>query len=113
MHYDAVFHLDQGQAELDIAFSNITNYLGAFPNRDFRVVLLVNGPGIKLMGRDSPNCSRLQELSAMGLSVRVCNNALKHFGFSADWLCPCCVIVPAGIIELVDLQRQGFAYIKP
>ena len=113
MHYDIVFHLDQGQDELNIVLSNITNYLKALADEQFTAVLLVNGPAITLMVKDADNCAKLTALRDQGLDVRVCNNALTHFGIAPDDLCPCCRIVPAGVVELVDLQRQGFAYVKP
>lgn len=113
MHYDIVFHLDQGQDELNIAVSNIGNYLKALKDEQFTAVLLVNGPAIRLMTRDTENCSKLMALCDQGLSLRVCNNALTHFGIAPDALCPACQIVPAGVVELVDLQRQGYAYVKP
>ena len=113
MQYDVVFHLDQGQPELNIAISNITNYFKALPDEQFTAVLLVNGPGAQLMVKESPNCQKLQELCDKGLQLLVCNNAINHFGISPESLCPACRIVPAGIVELVDLQRKGFVYIKP
>ena len=113
MHYDIVFHLDQGQDELNIALSNITNTFKALPEEKFTLVLLVNGPAIKLMVKDTDNCARLLELCEKGLELRVCNNALTHFNIASETLCPACQIVPAGILELVNLQRQGYAYIKP
>jgi len=113
MHYDVVFHLDQGQDELNIALSNIANYFKALAEEHFSAVLLVNGPAIKLMVKDTDNCAKLTALCDQGLSLRVCNNALTHFGIAPAELCLCCRIVPAGVVELVDLQRQGFAYVKP
>ncbi|HML56600.1 MAG TPA: DsrE family protein [Solidesulfovibrio magneticus] len=113
MHYDIVFHLDKGQDELNIALSNIANYLKALADEKFTAVLLVNGPAITLMVKAADNCAKLAALGDLGLEVRVCNNALTHFGIAPADLCPCCRIVPAGVVELVDLQRQGFAYVKP
>ncbi|OLN24752.1 hypothetical protein DVDV_3961 [Desulfovibrio sp. DV] len=113
MHYDMVFHLDQGQDELNIALSNIANVFKALPDEKFTLVLLVNGPAIQLMVKDTDNCEKLLELCGQGLELRVCNNALTHFNIAPESLCPACRIVPAGILELVNLTRQGFAYIKP
>ncbi len=113
MHYDAVFHVDQDAVKLEMALTNITNYFEGLAHEQFTAVLLVNGPAIKLMGREDSRARQLADLAARGLSVRVCRNALRHFDLTPEWLNPVCHIVPAGIIELVDLQRQGFAYIKP
>lgn len=113
MHFDVVFHVDTDAAALGMALTNVANYLDALMHEAFTVVLLVNGPAITLMTADGATADRLGELAAKGLSVRVCQNALRHFGVTAAQLHPACAIVPAGVVELVDLQRQGFAYIKP
>jgi len=114
MHYDIVFHFDNGPAELNIAISNVRNYQKALEGVSFTCVLVVNGPGIRLMGADDPDFAEpLRELRGLGLDIRVCANAMRHFGLDAAWLSPACTVVPAGIVELVDLQRKGFAYVKP
>lgn len=113
MHFDVVFHFDQDAAQLEFVLSNITNYTNGLPNEDFTTVLVVNGPGITCMGRDGEHAARITTLAARGLSVRVCRNAMRHFDMPAESLHPACQVVPAGVIELVNLQRAGFAYIKP
>jgi len=113
MHYDVVFHVDEDEAKLEMALTNIRNYFSGLAKEKFTVVLLVNGPAIKLMGRQDSRAGQLADLAAQGLSVRVCQNAMNHFGLAPEWLNPVCRIVAAGVIELVELQRQGFASIKP
>lgn len=113
MNYDIVFHFDRDEAELKITISNISNYYKALPDAEISAVLVVNGPGIQWMGKDHPYAEPLRELSVLGLSIRVCQNALDHFNLTPAWLNPVCRIVPAGILEIVALQKQGYAYIKP
>lgn len=43
----------------------------------------------------------------------LCNNALNKFGIDREHLWNSASVVPAGVVELVRLQREGFAYIKP
>lgn len=113
MYYDIVFHFDKGIEDLKVTISNIKNYYTGLPKENFKAVLVVNGPGIKLMGKESSFSSDLKELHGKGLDIRVCNNAMIHFNLKSGWLNPVCRIVPAGLLELVDLQRKGFVYIKP
>lgn len=113
MHFDVVFHVDQDAAALNAALTNIANYLAALPHENFTAVLLVNGPAIRLMTADGEQAKALGELAAKGLRVRVCRNAMRHFDVAPEALLPVCEIVPAGVVELVDLQGKGYAYIKP
>lgn len=55
----------------------------------------------------------IQGLSAQGVRFQVCDNALKRFEVQPDSLIAECEIIPAGIVGLIELQNQGFAYIKP
>jgi intracellular sulfur oxidation DsrE/DsrF family protein len=113
LHYDIVFHFDKGEPELNIAISNMKNYFIALKNIKFSAVLVVNGSGIKLLRKDNEFAASLKELSDLGLGIRVCQNAINHFDVESTSLIPFCQIVPAGVLEIIDLQREGYAYLKP
>lgn len=113
MNDDIVFHFDHDPRALDIALSNIRNYVAFFPDTKPAVVLVVNGPGVLLLVRDGEYAEQIHAVSELGVSVRVCNNALTHYKILSERLCPECVVVPAGVVEIVRLQGKGFAYVKP
>ncbi|MDE5878854.1 MAG: DsrE family protein, partial [Desulfovibrio sp.] len=48
-----------------------------------------------------------------GVRFKICANALAENGIAHERLWPGCQVVPAGLVEVVRLQREGFAYIKP
>ena len=60
MHYDVVFHVDQDVAALTMALTNIDNYFAGLPGETFTVVLLVNGPAVRLMVRLNQGNSRVR-----------------------------------------------------
>ncbi len=113
MQYDILFHVDHTEADMNIAISNIANSLAALEGQACRLVMVVNGPAIKLMVKAGVHAAALQDLLGKGLNIRVCQNAMRKFDLDSEALIPGCRVVPAGIIELVNLQREGFAYIKP
>ena len=47
------------------------------------------------------------------MRVMLCANALADTKIDHARLWPGCSVVPAGLVEVVRLQREGFAYIKP
>ena len=55
----------------------------------------------------------MADLSKKGVSFLACKNALAAHNISLDALPPFVTVAPAGMVELVKLQTQGFAYIKP
>lgn len=113
MSYNVVFHVDLDDAKiLMLALSNIHNFYNAPQSKGAEIVLLGNGPAVKLFSKGNVP-EELAGLQAKGLSVRLCQNAINKFELTADLLEDGIAIVPAGIVELIDLQNKGFAYIKP
>lgn len=113
MSYDVVFHFDHDPKALKISFNNIKNYMAHFTGPKPAVSLVVNGPGVQLLLKDGEYAAQISEAHQLGAEIKVCNNALKSFDIAPEQLCPECVVVPAGIVELVELQNKGFRYIKP
>lgn len=113
MNYNIVFHVDLNDGGiLNVAISNITNYFTAIEGQKAEVVLLVNGPAINLFKKEAV-LPELYDLQKKGLQIRVCQNAVNKFSLSREMLMDGVEVVPAGIVELVRLQNEHFAYIKP
>ena len=115
MNYDIVLHVDADDPKtLMLAFANAANYKASLPGETFRMALVANGPSAKLFTSDHADLAeRGENLLEQGLSIRLCNNALNAFVPDRSRLWPGLEVVPAGIVEIVRLQREGFAYIKP
>ena len=112
--YDLVLHVDRADDSLALALHNYMNYFDALKDKSFLAVLVVNASGTTLLKADNGLIAdALERAIALGLSVRACGNALKSNGIRPDELHPQCKVVPAGIVEIVRLQNDGFAYIKP
>ena len=115
MYYDLIIHVDDNdKGRLNLAFSNAANYRAGLPGEEFRIVLVANGPAVQLFTRENREMEEVARgLMAEGLSIRLCNNALTKFHVSASDLWEGCEVVPAGVVEIVKLQREGFAYLRP
>ncbi len=116
MIYKAIFHVDQNEEPvMNLALNNVVNLLSAIPEQEHDLVVLFNGPGAKLVAWDDvvPFLERIKELVAKGVRFQVCRNAMVRFEISEDMVIDECEIIPAGIVALIDLQNDGFAYIKP
>jgi sugar/nucleoside kinase (ribokinase family) len=57
--------------------------------------------------------SAVSYLNKKGVKFVACNNALKGFNIKEDTLFDFVDIVPAGVMELVKKQSEGYLYIKP
>jgi intracellular sulfur oxidation DsrE/DsrF family protein len=60
----------------------------------------------------NPHDRVLRELLAHGVSVEVCNLTLRGKGWTADDLMPGVTVVHDAYTRLIDLQQQGYAYIR-
>lgn len=116
MAYKAVFHIDLEDDHLfKLGLGNITNTLAALDGTGGDFILLANGPGVRMLAGEKvkENLEQIKTLMAAGVRFQACNNALKKYDVKVTDLVVDVEIIPAGIIGLIDLQNDGFAYIKP
>ena len=106
MNYDLCLHIDSNDpAMLRLVLKNAANYIKGLPGEKFQLAVVANGPAVILFTDGHADLRELAApLLAQGVRVMLCANAR---------LWPGCSVVPAGLVEVVRLQREGFAYIKP
>ena len=114
MYYDVLFHVDTDVAMFTMALRNAGNYIDALGDQSYSVAIVVNGNAIELLKRaDCANAELISRLAVRGVSFYACQNAMREHEIRQDELISEAIIVPAGVVHLVKLQREGFAYIKP
>ncbi|WP_202320215.1 DsrE family protein [Archaeoglobus neptunius] len=110
----ALFHVDfDSTSTFELALANIENFIKDVG--DAEVAVVANGYAVKLFVRSAnPKfAQKLVELNEKGVRFYVCNNALNLHGIDKENLFEFCEVVPAGVTKIVELQNDGFAYIKP
>ena len=105
MSYDLCLHVDANDpAVLAFAFVNVRNYMNGLPGKEFELVLVANGPAVKLFVPAQAELQKTaEELMARGLKLHLCKNALDANKMTAADLWPGCEVVPAGLVEIVEL----------
>lgn len=113
--YDLLLHVDKADGSINTALNNAVNYANALPGESFDMVLVVNAKaaGQMVRGAEGVNAEKMDKALAAGLKIKVCRNALNEHNIDPASLYPFCEVVPAGLVELVERQRAGYAYIKP
>lgn len=115
MNYDLCLHMDsKDPAILRLVLRNAANYIKALPEERFQLVVVANGPAVTHFVKSNEEFRAIAApLQDQGLRILLCANALEdnHIDHADIW--PGCDVVPAGLVEIVRLQREGFAYIKP
>ena len=115
MNYDLCLHIDSKEpAILNLVLKNAANYIRGLPGERFQIVVVANGPAVTQFAIGNEEFrAKAAPLQDQGLRILLCANALADNSISPDAIWPGCDVVPAGLVEIVRLQREGFAYIKP
>ncbi len=111
-----VFHLDSDQEPLlTLALENIKNLFKEVTPQHCQVAMVANGKAVTLFRKDrvGTHASDMQQLHTLGVHFKACRNAMAKNNVAKGDLFEIVEVVPAGILELIDLQAKGFAYIKP
>lgn len=56
---------------------------------------------------------QIKILRDLGIEIKVCRNALKGNEIPEENLPEGIEVVPAGIVELIERQNEGYAYVSP
>ena len=111
-----VFHVDSDQeGRLLMALENTKNLFKEVPAEQCSVHVVANGKAVILFRKDraAKYASEMKALHEKGVRFKACRNAMSNNNVEKSDLLGVCDVVPAGILELINLQQEGFAYIKP
>lgn len=109
-----MLHIDSGEeSRFRLVARNCANYLKALPEEKFELVVVANGTGVTLFSGHDELRELAEPLMARGVRFKICANALADNNIDPVHLWPGCLVVPAGLVEIVKLERSGYAYIKP
>lgn len=113
--YDLLLHVDKPDGSINTAFNNAANYARALPGQKYSLLLVVNSKAVTQLvrGAEGIDAEKMKMALDAGLKIKVCRNAINENGLDEASLYPECEVVPAGLVELVERQREGYAYIKP
>ncbi len=111
-----LFHINEVE-KWDTALGNITNLLKDVGADAVDVVVIANGPSVNAF-IDETKLTVIKELQDKGVKFFTCRNSLKKMCsagvcISEETLPSFIGVVPAGITEIVKLQADGYAYVKP
>ena len=116
--------VDQNDPQLmNLALNNATNVIEYYrsKNEDVDVDIVTYGPGLHMLRADtSPVQDRLKRLKEMAFPGKIqfsaCNNTkqgMEKTEGHAISIVPDATIVPSGVVRLMELQEQGWSYVRP
>jgi intracellular sulfur oxidation DsrE/DsrF family protein len=108
-------------ALINLALNNTHNLFQHYASagQEIEVRIVTFGPGLHMLREDtSPVKDRLASMKKElpGLSLAACANtrrAMEKAEGKPVPITPLADMVPSGVVELVELQEQGWSYLRP
>jgi intracellular sulfur oxidation DsrE/DsrF family protein len=100
-------------AKWNLALNNARNIQSDLGAANVDIELVAYGPGIGMLKADSAVASRIDEALTSGVKVVACENTMRSQKLVHADMLPDIGYVPAGVVELMRKQQQGYAYIRP
>ena len=97
----------------NLALNNAKNIQQDLGKENVNIEIVAYGPGINMLKFDSEAAPRLKEAGANGVALLACGNTMKNQKLTEKDLDGKVKVVPAGVIEIMNMQREGWGYIKP
>ncbi len=116
--------VDQNDPQvMNLVLNNATNVIEHYRSKseDVDVEIVAYGPGLNMLRADtSPVQDRIKHLKDMAFPGKIqfsaCNNTKqgmeKREGHAIS-IVPEATVVPSGVVRLMELQEQGWSYVRP
>jgi uncharacterized protein len=104
---------DNDPAKWNLALNNAKNVQQMIGADKAEVEIVVYGPGINMLKMDSAVAGRIDEAKNANVKIVACENTMKSLKLTKDDMLPNTNYVPAGVVELMKKQKEGYAYIRP
>ncbi|MDP2265978.1 MAG: DsrE family protein [Thiobacillus sp.] len=102
---------DSAPANWSLALNNAKNV-----QKDLKgavIEIVAYGPGIGMLKADSVVANRIGEAADSGIKVVACENTMRGQKLTKEDMNSKISYVQAGVVEIMDRQAEGYAYIRP
>ncbi len=99
-----------------IALNNAVNLQKLYGIDNVQIEIVAYGPGLSLLTKKSPQSKRVSSLAQSDIRFSACMNTMSkikrksgHFPVLADGV----IKVKAGVARIVELEEEGYSYVRP
>ena len=104
---------DGDAAKWNLALNNAKNIQTDLGAANVDIEIVTYGPGIGMLKADSVVGPRVDEALAAGVKVMACENTMRGMKLGKSDMLSNVSYVAAGVVEIIQRQQQGWAYIRP
>ena len=77
------------------------------------IAVVVIGPGLGMLKADALTANKVQDAMSAGVRFVACGNSMQALHLTKDDMIDGIAYAKAGYVEVMRLQQQGHAYIRP
>jgi uncharacterized protein len=109
-----VIQVSDGDAsKWNLALNNARNLQSDLGAGNVEIEIVAYGPGIGMLKLDSPVGNRIGEARDAGVKVMACENTMKAQKLARADMLGGIGYVGAGVVEIMQRQQEGWAYLRP
>ena len=104
---------DNDPGKWNLALNNAKNLQADLGAKNVDIEIVAYGPGIGMLKADSVVGNRIGEALSSGVRIEACENTMRGQKLEKADMLGGIGYVQAGVVEIMQKQQQGWAYIRP
>ena len=104
---------DADPGKWNLALNNARNLQADLGAANVEIEIVAYGPGIGMLKADSVVGNRIGEALGSGVKVAACENTMRGQKLAKSDMLSGISYVGAGVVEIMQRQQQGWAYLRP
>lgn len=104
---------DADAGKWNLALNNARNLQTDLGSANVAIEIVAYGPGIGMLKADSVVGNRIGEALGNGVKVAACENTMRGQKLQKADMLNGIGYVGAGVVEIMQKQQQGWAYLRP
>lgn len=97
----------------NLALNNAKNIQKDLGKDNVVLEIVAFGPGINMLKADSEVGNRIAEADESGVGVMACENTMRNQKLNKQDMLASVRYVPSGVVNILQRQQQGYAYLRP
>lgn len=104
---------DKDPAKWNLALNNAKNVQTDLGKDNVDIEIVAYGPGIGMLKVDTEVAGALEQAQKAGVKLTACQNTMRTQKLTEKDMHPASGYVPAGVVQIMKRQQEGWAYVRP
>ena len=104
---------DNDPGKWNLALNNARNIQADLGASNVAIEIVAYGPGIGMLRNGTSVAQRIDEATLSGVKVVACENTMHAQKLARSDMLSGIDYVPAGVVEIMRRQQEGWSYLRP